>query len=365
MAHVNKQMISFFVTTSCNLDCSYCYTNKDVSERRNQRLNLDFAKVGIDDFFARNSSRHIRFFGPGEPTVAFDLVKSIYEYAYGKAGEALSVEIQTNGVFSRRVADWLAENVNIVWVSSDGPPDVQDFYRFTINKKPTSRMLTSSIRYLVENGRGMTGIRSTITEKTISRQKEIVDYFSSLGVKHIWSDPLFPAVGEKSDYRSFDFNLYAENFLEARTYAKKKGIFYGTFLACNFDEETEYHCRACIPLPHLTTDGYVSACDMALFGELRSSEQHMAPFIYGKWDAKTKTIIYYEDKIKNLRRRKAENMPGCKGCPALKHCAGYCLGEVTNESGDMFGKKPVVCDSIVYLYSIMHNDMTKYEYFHP
>lgn len=67
MAHVNKQMISFFVTTSCNLACSYCYIIRDKSERWNQRLNLNFAKAGIDDFFAGNSSRHIRFFGGGEP----------------------------------------------------------------------------------------------------------------------------------------------------------------------------------------------------------------------------------------------------------------------------------------------------------
>ena len=365
MAHVNKQMISFFVTNSCNLDCSYCYINRDKTERRNQRLYLDFAKAGIDDFFAQNSSRHIRFFGAGEPTVEFELIKHIYDYAHKKAGEVLTAEIQTNGVFSKKVADWLVKNVDIVWISSDGPPDIQDYYRFTINKSPTSGILAKNIRYLVENGRGMTGIRSTITERTIDRQKDIIDYFSSLGIRYIWSDPIFSAVGEKTNYQSFDFMLYAENFLEAREYAERMGVFYGSFLACNFDEESNYNCRACTPVPHLTTDGYVSACDMALFGKLRSSEQHMAPFIFGKWDEKTKKITYFEDRIRNLRRRKAENMLGCKGCPALKHCAGYCLGEVTNETGDMFGKKSIVCDSIVYLYSIMRNDLRKYEYFHP
>ncbi len=209
MAHVNKQMISFFVTTSCNLNCSYCYVNRDETERRNQRLDLDFAIAGIDDFFAQNSSRHIRFFGAGEPTIEFDLIKSIYAYAYKKAGEDLTAEIQTNGVFSEKVADWLAENVNIIWISSDGPPDVQNLNRFRKNKKPTSGILAKNIRHLIANGRGMTGIRSTVTEETINRQKELVDYFSFLGIKYIWSDPLFPSVGIKSDYKLFNFNLYA------------------------------------------------------------------------------------------------------------------------------------------------------------
>ena len=33
------------------------------------------------------------------------------------------------------------------------------------------------------------------------------------------------------------------------------------------DEPGEYACRSLLPVPHLTTDGYVSACDMALFGK--------------------------------------------------------------------------------------------------
>lgn len=365
MTHVNKKMISFFVTTSCNLDCLYCYTNKGESERRNQKLDLDFAKAGIDDYFSNNSNRHIRFFGPGEPTVEFELIKNIYHYAREKSPGTVTSEIQTNGVFSMTVAEWLAENVNIIWISSDGPSDVQDYYRITVNKKPTSKFLARNMKYLVENGKGMTGIRSTITAATINRQKEIVDYFSSFGIRYIWSDPIFPAVGEKSDYGSFNFMEYADRFLEAREHAKNLGVFYGTFLACNFDGESDFNCRACLPAPHLTTDGYVSACDMALFGNLKKAEEHMLPFIFGKWDENAKRIIYYEERISNLRRRKADNMPGCIGCPALKHCAGYCLGEVTNESGDMFGKKSVVCDSIVYLYNSMQNDITKYEYFHP
>ena len=116
----------------------------------------------------------------------------------------MTAEIQTNGVFSRTIAAWLAEKVNIIWISSDGPPDVQDSYRITANKRPTSAIIAKNIRYLVENGRGMTGVRSTITEKTINRQKEIVEYFASLGVKYIWTDPLFPAVGERTDHQSFN-----------------------------------------------------------------------------------------------------------------------------------------------------------------
>lgn len=44
-------------------------------------------------------------------------------------------------------------------------------------------------------------------------------------------------------------------------------MFYGSILTCNFGDTVTTHCRACLLVPHLITDGYVSACDMALFGK--------------------------------------------------------------------------------------------------
>lgn len=364
MSLAKKDMsLSFFLTTSCNLACTYCYVNRNEDGRRNQTIDLDFAKAGIDDYFAQSTSRHIRFFGAGEPTTKLELMRDIYNYAYENSGSPLTAEIQTNGIFPRKTADWLAENIDIIWISSDGPPEIHDRYRVTISGAPTSKALRESIRYLVKTSKGFVGVRATITKENVNMQKEIVDYFLSLGITHLWTTPLFPGVGE-TDYQFFDHKLYAEKYLEAREYAESLGMFYGTFLACNFDAEVDYFCRACLPTPYLTTDGYVSACDMALFGELSDSEKHMSPFIYGKWDKASGKIIYFQDKIEHLQSRNADNMPGCKGCPALKHCAGYCPGEVTNVTRDLFGKLPQICESIRYLFEVMHIDF-EYKYPYP
>ena len=86
MPHVNKEMISFFLTTKCNLRCRYCYNSQKRRDNPIQTLDLDFAKAGIDYFFDNFQSRHIRFYGPGEPTQAFFLMKEIRDYAYSKVG---------------------------------------------------------------------------------------------------------------------------------------------------------------------------------------------------------------------------------------------------------------------------------------
>lgn len=40
----------------------------------------------------------------------------------------------------------------------------------------------------------MVGARVTITDLNVDRQIPMIEYFKSLGIHHIWSDPLFPAV---------------------------------------------------------------------------------------------------------------------------------------------------------------------------
>ena len=88
MGHVRKQVISLFLTTKCNLRCTYCYAYKgDPVDLKDQALDFNFAKRGIDDFFRDFPSRHIRFYGGGEPTLEFELMKKITDYAREKSAK--------------------------------------------------------------------------------------------------------------------------------------------------------------------------------------------------------------------------------------------------------------------------------------
>lgn len=366
-------MLSFFLTTNCNLNCIYCYNAEERGQREVKELSLEFAKKGLETFFAQNSSRHIRFYGPGEPTTAFSLLKEIKDYAYSLVGEELTVEIQTNGVFSDSICKWLAKNVDIIWMSFDGPPDIQDTNRPLPLKKPSSPIIERNVKYLLSHRKkdyGVVGARITVSEKNINRQIEMIKYFSNMGINYLWSNPLFPAVEKmpvcmdddrKGDV-AFDMDTYVDQYIEAYKYAKNIGVFYGSFLTCNFDGCSKYHCRACTPVPHLTPDGYVSACDMASFGE---DAHHMDVFIIGKWDEKTEQIVYYPDKIAKLQSRSTDNMPHCHNCEVSERCGGYCLGEVVNETGNLLGEKPIQCLAIKKIAKAIGFPQKPYDYFHP
>lgn len=365
-AHYKKEMISIFLTTKCNLNCDYCFTNKNQGEHREQTISFEFVKRGIDDYFATDYMRHVRFFGAGEPTVEFELLKRIHGYAVERAGEAVTFEIQTNGAFSDSIAQWLKEHIDIIWISCDGTPDMQDAHRpFLQDKRKTSAVIEKNIRILQSaNSKAFVGMRATITPENIDRQKDIIQYFYRLGIRNIWVDPIFPSVGNQAavGQDNFDSILFAKEFIEAARFAHEKGVFYGSILTCNFNDTVNRHCRACLPVPHLTTDGYVSACDMALFGK---DENHMSPLIYGKWDEDAKEIRYDQQKIDLLRSRTTENMRHCEMCPAKEHCGGYCLGEVLNETGDLFGCKKGACQAIRYLGQHLDPELRKYKYTHP
>jgi radical SAM protein with 4Fe4S-binding SPASM domain len=87
-------------------------------------------------------------------------------------------------------------------------------------------------------------------------------------------------------------------------------------------------------------------------------------FIFGQWDKQNKTFVYNTNKIKALQERNAGNMKHCKSCEAKLHCAGYCLGEVMNETGSLYGQKAHTCKAIKTLYKELGVCET-YDYMHP
>lgn len=383
MPHSNKKMLSFFLTTRCNLCCRYCYNAQERNTISEQTIPVDVAKAAIDWYFSNNESRHIRFYGPGEPTQEYEKMKEITVYAkqHKNGGSRVSVEIQTNGVFTEKVRAWLLDNVNIIWLSFDGTKDIQNYnrplnpkYSTLFQGKTSAEILEENARWLNKqkgNRKLMVGARVTITDNNLTKQYELIDYFYELGIRYVWTDLLFYAVGEipvcedqkKLNSYSFDMDNYIENYLNARKYAEEKGVFWGSFLTINFDGESPYHCRSCTPLsaPHLTPDGYISACDMVVLG---AQPYHMNAFIVGKWNPTSHRFDLDMDKVHTLELRKSTNLAHCKNCPAKLHCGGYCLGEIVNESGKLDGQNYIKCKAIRKLYCTL-GTCEPYDFLHP
>jgi len=296
--------------------------------------------------------KHIRFFADGEPTTEIDLLKQIYQEAKKLEPEIL-VEIQTNGIFSEETANWLGKNLDYIYLSIDLLPEDSDIYRVTCDSKPSSPRILKNLHYFksMPGRKAKIGIRSTITRYNIQRQKEGIDYYhDNYGVDIFWVDPIFPPVSDVAEktYEPIEMMQFASTFVDAHNHAWERGIFYESNLTTNFDGKTDKACRACLPIPHLTMDGYISACEMATYGK---NAGKMDAMIYARYDAENDKIIYDENKLKILRSRTLSSMPtDCRACAAGEHCAGFCLGETLNENGNLFLIKTRVCKALRYIY---------------
>lgn len=346
--------------------CKYCYGAR---KSEYNKLDINFARCGIDEYVATGKVSGIRFFADGEPTTEMQLIKDICAYARS-CNKDINCEIQTNGFFSQSTAKWLAYEMDEVWISMDLLPQTHDMFRVTKTGKPTSPVIERNMKYFnsLTDKRAMVGVRGTITNYNVDLQKEGVRYLSGLGIKNVWVDSIFPSVSE-AEYKVFEpvsLMHFAERFVEAREYAKQFGMVYESNLTNNFDGKTSLYCRSCLPMPHLTMDGYVSACEMCTGGKTSGK---LDAFIYGRYDKANNRIVYDNAKIQLLRSRTLENLPECKNCAAREHCAGFCLGETLNENGDLFKVKRAVCEPIRYLYEKIGGDYKQFngefKYKHP
>lgn len=314
-------------------------------------IDIDFAAAGMKEFFAWSKIPHIRYFSAGEAIMAFDTMTEIHKEAYKLAGNKLKVELQTNGYFSDRIADWVEKNIDILWISTDGPPEIHDAQRPTARGGPSSSIVLRNVQRFVKHPKIQLGVRITFMPENYARQVEILEYFRDLGVHYACGAPAYSST--VNPHVKVPILLdFAKYFAPAFFKAQEMGMFYQTHLMINFDEKVTCYCRACTtyPCPQLTSDGYVSCCDWACFGP-KYFPGIMQQCIYGKWDKTSKRIIYFKEKQKRIEDRDVEHLQqsSCKGCEMVKHCAGGCIGKVMAQSGDLHQTDPNWCEAVRYL----------------
>ena len=358
MGYFRKNMITIMMTNICNLNCRYCYIgDKNI---HGQKIDVEFAKQGIKDFFENNENPAVRFFGEGEPIVAFEEIVELKKYADSISKKKVIYEIQTNGVFSHEKAEWLRDNMDVVNVSIDGPAHINSQLRANHRNDDVTDMVVSNIKILLQNPSLRLAVRSTICSINVDCMKEMVDFFAALGVKNMFAERVCWAVGSSGQDISIDPKLFVDRFYEAKMYAQSKGIYYSCLYEINFDEKVCIACRSCLPAPHLTIDKYVSCCDMCV-----SNDSVLNEMIYGKYNSDLGKIEYFEDRIQNIKRRNVKEMPACKECDIKYHCAGSCFGEALNETGDILGVKQETCEAIKYLWEKHGKQPIPVTYFHP
>ena len=346
----HKGQLSLFLTTQCDLRCTYCYMPKREVKAEHRFLRLEYARAGIR-FLAENyNSKAIRFFGAGEPTLAFGLMKDIWQEALATLGPDASMEIETNGHFGGGIAAWIEENADVVWISCDGPPSVQDINRPTAMGGASSPIVEANIRRLSRRTGLQVGVRITTRDPSAQHQERLLRYFAELGVLHIAISPVYYSY-VNPECQPVSLMEFAKGFVPAFEAARRLGVSYQTLMTVNFDEDVDVYCQACIPFPRVTTDGYLSCCDWASLGP-EYLQGELEQCLFGRYDDAQGRFIVDVSRRDWIRTRDAKHLGegACAGCPAMRRCVGGCLGKMLAATGDMHSATDDWCSATRFLF---------------
>ncbi len=179
-ASFQPECLTLYMNNECNLRCIYCHTAPSPKPQTRLQLETIVAAATVVATSCRSTKRpfYIVFHGGGEPTLNFTLFTKTYN-----ALAALTARydiptfwyVATNGLLSEEQARWLARHFDLVGLSCDGPPYIQDTQRPRWDGGATSQGVERTAHILREEG-ARVNARTTITPSSLSYQAEIADY---------------------------------------------------------------------------------------------------------------------------------------------------------------------------------------------
>jgi uncharacterized protein len=143
------------VTADCNLRCRYCYIGKRIG----RVMPIAFANKAIErslNSLEEGGKLELGFFG-GEPLLEPWLVQATADYARQRSDESdrgLAMHLTTNGTLAGGAAwEVLQRNDIHIVVSCDGPAEIHDRNRRTIDGRGTWQQVQKTLRLLLAAGR--------------------------------------------------------------------------------------------------------------------------------------------------------------------------------------------------------------------
>lgn len=152
LADYREQLI-LNVTEECCFRCNYCVFGGSYPQHRRhsaRRMTWEVARAAIDDFLAHSrlaKDRVISFYG-GEPLLNLPLIQRCVSYARDRwADLKVQFGLTTNGfLLAGPAASFLAAEAFLIVVSLDGPAEIHDRHRLTLEGSPTWGTILSNLR---------------------------------------------------------------------------------------------------------------------------------------------------------------------------------------------------------------------------
>ncbi|MFI5455921.1 MAG: radical SAM protein [Isosphaerales bacterium] len=326
--------VTLFLTTACNLRCTYCYASAGDTPTR--VMPLEVAQRGIDFVIANalelgKNAIEIAYHGGGEPSVNWKTLSGSYDYAHKKAGAAglgVHAAMASNGVMSDEKIDWVIAHLDAgVSLSFDGLPEVHDANRLTVMGQGSSDQVIHTIRRFDAAGYPY-GLRLTVTRDHIPRMETSIRYIcKNFRPRRIQVEPAYQ-LGRWREAPSAETAGFIAGFRAAQSAAREFGLQI-EFSAARVGSLSNHFCGITQDSFCLTADGNVSACDETFLEE----NEWAKTFFCGAYDREQETYQFDLPVLNNLRGQSVEHREFCQGRFAKWTCGGDCYHKSLSVNG--------------------------------
>jgi uncharacterized protein len=330
-------------TTNCNLDCSYCFVERN---RHSPEMSEAKARKAVQYFFhhSRNAKeRKIIFYG-GEPLLnpkaVLAAADEMIDLAHkDKSRGKITLNLITNGqLVTPELADQLAARKISVSVSMDGPRHIHDACRKTTAGKASHSKAMQAIKILRKAGHDPS-ISCTVTDRSLKHWDEIVEFIiTKLQVRGLGFNLIIPGPPERPSM-SYENGIRAtESILDAFKSFRKEGIYEDRVMrrVKPFSKKS-FHYKDCLGVGGqiaVTPDGDVGPCQ-GLIGQKEYFPLNIERDFF--------LPIYKNPLFLKWTDRFPLNFDECLGCPALSICGGGCPIASLREKGSIWEIDERIC----------------------
>ena len=339
------------IAHDCNLRCKYCFASTGEYGGKRALMSAEVGKKAIDYLLKYSYGRknlELDFFG-GEPTMNFDAVKEVVEYARSKEqeyGKNFRFTITTNGVLlDDDKIDFINREMYNCVLSLDGRKEINDAIRPTVNGKGSYDLIVPKYQKLVEarrkcpDNRNQYYVRGTFTKKNLDFTQDVLHLFD-LGFDQVSVEPVVSpeykdyAITEEDLPRIFEeYETLAKTVLQLKKEGKKFNFFH---FMIDLDQgpcaiKRLRGCGCGNEYVAVTPEGDVYPCHQFVgmedwkMGSVLDQSLDME-----KKDYFAKTNVYTKE--------------DCKHCWAKFYCSGGCNANSLQYAGDVRKSHRISCE---------------------
>jgi uncharacterized protein len=294
-------------------------------------MDLHLARQAVNAYLelllqAGKKRAEVHFFG-GEPFYAPKVVQFVVNFARLRGAElgiTVLFEVTTNGFYNPALSYWIAEHINTIVLSLDGPADIQNQNRPPRYGKNTFDEVARSARIFSEGSCELV-LRACVTQETVAHMPEIARWMaqeflpSTICFEPLTVSPLSQSNGLKPP----DPWQYARYFEISRCLLEEYGI-ETVFSQVNIRQTQVSSC----PVGHdaliVSPEGGINAC--YLINERcdnRSMDMRIGHVVPSKTNP-YQVLEIDQLALKRIREMTVYSKPLCEDCLCRYHCAGGC-----------------------------------------